>query len=73
MIAIIDCNSFYCSCERLFRPDLRDKPVAVLSNNDGCIISRSDEARHLGCHPSSSQRPHPPADQSGGRIGGSAV
>ena len=48
MIAIVDCNSFYCSCERLFRPDLRDKPVAVLSNNDGCIISRSDEARRLG-------------------------
>ncbi|MDP4150474.1 MAG: Y-family DNA polymerase [Bacteroidota bacterium] len=48
MNAIVDCNSFYCSCERLFRPDLRDKPVVVLSNNDGCIISRSDEARKLG-------------------------
>src|ERR1700754_4262648 len=48
MKAIVDCNSFYCSCERVFRPDLRDKPVAVLSNNDGCIISRSDEARKLG-------------------------
>lgn len=48
MTAIVDCNSFYCSCERLFRPDLRDKPVAVLSNNDGCIISRSDEARRVG-------------------------
>jgi DNA polymerase V len=48
MIAIIDCNSFYCSCERLFRPDLQNKPVAVLSNNDGCIISRSDEAKQLG-------------------------
>ena len=48
MKAIVDCNSFYCSCERLFRPDLREKPVAVLSNNDGCIISRSDEARDLG-------------------------
>jgi DNA polymerase V len=48
MKAIVDCNSFYCSCERVFRPDLRDKPVAVLSNNDGCIISRSDEARRLG-------------------------
>ncbi|HEX3934650.1 MAG TPA: Y-family DNA polymerase [Puia sp.] len=48
MTAIVDCNSFYCSCERVFRPDLRDKPVAVLSNNDGCIISRSDEARALG-------------------------
>src|ERR1700754_801179 len=48
MKAIVDCNSFYCSCERVFRPDLRNKPVAVLSYNDGCIISRSDEARKLG-------------------------
>lgn len=48
MKAIVDCNSFYCSCERVFRPDLWDKPVVVLSNNDGCIISRSDEARRLG-------------------------
>jgi DNA polymerase V len=48
MTAIVDCNSFYCSCERLFRPDLRNKPVVVLSNNDGCIISRSDEATALG-------------------------
>jgi DNA polymerase V len=48
MYAIIDCNSFYCSCERLFRPDLRNKPVVVLSNNDGCIISRTDEAKKLG-------------------------
>lgn len=48
MKAIVDCNSFYCSCERVFRPDLWHKPVAVLSNNDGCIISRSDEARKLG-------------------------
>jgi len=48
MKAIVDCNSFYCSCERLFRPDLWNKPVVVLSNNDGCIISRSDEARQLG-------------------------
>src|ERR1700741_1340547 len=46
--AIVDCNSFYCSCERLFRPDLWKKPVVVLSNNDGCIISRSDEAKDLG-------------------------
>jgi DNA polymerase V len=46
--AIIDCNSFYCSCERLFRPHLDDKPVVVLSNNDGCIISRSDEAKKIG-------------------------
>ncbi|MBP6432491.1 MAG: Y-family DNA polymerase [Ferruginibacter sp.] len=48
MKAIIDCNSFYCSCERLFRPHLDDKPVVVLSNNDGCIISRSDEAKQIG-------------------------
>ena len=48
MKAIIDCNSFYCSCERLFLPHLDTKPVVVLSNNDGCIISRSDEAKNLG-------------------------
>lgn len=48
MKAIIDCNSFYCSCERLFKPQLRRKPVVVLSNNDGCIISISDEAKKLG-------------------------
>lgn len=48
MKAIVDCNSFYCSCERLFRPDLQKKPVVVLSNNDGCIVSRSDEAKAAG-------------------------
>ena len=48
MFAIVDCNSFYCSCERLFRPDLLHKPVVVLSNNDGCIVSRSDEAKRAG-------------------------
>lgn len=48
MKAIVDCNSFYCSCERLFKPHLDEKPVVVLSNNDGCIISRSDEAKILG-------------------------
>jgi DNA polymerase V len=48
MKAIVDCNSFYCSCERVFRPDLWNKPVVVLSNNDGCIVSRTDEARKLG-------------------------
>ena len=48
MKAILDCNSFYCSCERLFKPRLDDKAVVVLSNNDGCIISRSDEAKSLG-------------------------
>ena len=48
MHAIVDCNSFYCSCERLFKPHLQNKPLVVLSNNDGCIISRSDEAKALG-------------------------
>ena len=48
MKAIIDCNNFYCSCERLFKPKLDKKPVVVLSNNDGCIISRTDEAKKLG-------------------------
>ena len=47
-IALIDCNSFYVSCERLFKPKLLNKPVVVLSNNDGCIISRSNEAKALG-------------------------
>ena len=47
-IALIDCNSFYVSCERLFNPKIRNKPVVVLSNNDGCIISRSNEAKALG-------------------------
>jgi DNA polymerase V len=48
MKAIVDCNSFYCSCERVFKPHLESKPVVVLSNNDGCIISRTDEAKRLG-------------------------
>lgn len=48
MIALADCNNFYCSCERVFRPDLVGKPVVVLSNNDGCIIARSEEAKSLG-------------------------
>lgn len=48
MKALIDCNNFYCACERLFRPDLKNKPIVVLSNNDGCVISRSDEAKSLG-------------------------
>ena len=47
-IALVDCNSFYVSCERLFNPKIRKKPVVVLSNNDGCIISRSNEAKALG-------------------------
>ncbi|NYS43267.1 DNA polymerase V subunit UmuC, partial [Pseudomonas syringae pv. actinidiae] len=46
--ALVDCNSFYCSCERLFRPELRQVPVVVLSNNDGCVIARTPEAKALG-------------------------
>lgn len=48
MKAIVDCNSFYCSCERVFKPWLETKPLVVLSNNDGCVISISDEAKQLG-------------------------
>ena len=48
MKAIVDCNNFYCSCERLFVPRLDRQPVVVLSNNDGCVISRSDEAKKAG-------------------------
>ena len=47
-IALIDCNSFYVSCERLFNPKIEKKPVVVLSNNDGCVISRSKEAKEIG-------------------------
>ena len=48
MFALADCNNFYASCERVFRPDLNGKPVVVLSNNDGCVIARSNEAKVLG-------------------------
>ena len=48
LIALVDCNNFYVSCERVFRPDLINKPVAVLSNNDGCIVARSQEVKDLG-------------------------
>ena len=48
IFALVDCNAFYCSCERLFRPDLRNKPVGVLSNNDGCFVSRTNELKKLG-------------------------
>ncbi|HOD11106.1 MAG TPA: SOS mutagenesis and repair protein UmuC, partial [Flavobacterium sp.] len=48
MYALVDCNNFYVSCERVFQPQLNGKPVVVLSNNDGCIISRSYEAKDLG-------------------------
>ena len=48
LFGLADCNNFYCSCERVFQPDLRNKPVVVLSNNDGYIIARSNEAKMLG-------------------------
>jgi DNA polymerase V len=48
MFALIDCNNFYASCERVFRPDLNGKPIVVLSNNDGCVIARSNEAKEIG-------------------------
>lgn len=48
MIALIDCNNFYASCERVFNPSLQFKPIIVLSNNDGCVIARSEEAKQLG-------------------------
>ncbi|SNR68477.1 DNA polymerase V [Humidesulfovibrio mexicanus] len=48
LFALVDCNNFYASCERLFRPGLKGRPVVVLSNNDGCVIARSNEAKALG-------------------------
>ncbi len=48
MFALADCNNFFASCERVFRPDLQGKPVIVLSNNDGCVVARSNEAKALG-------------------------
>ncbi len=48
MIALVDCNNFYVSCERAFNPKLDGKPVGILSNNDGCIIARSEEIKKLG-------------------------
>lgn len=48
MYALVDCNNFYASCERVFQPEFNGKPVAILSNNDGCVISRSNEAKAIG-------------------------
>lgn len=48
LIALVDCNNFFVSCERVFNPSLKDKPVVVLSNNDGCAISRSNQAKQIG-------------------------
>lgn len=45
MFALVDCNNFYASCQRAFEPHLRNKPVVILSNNDGCVIARSNEAK----------------------------
>jgi DNA polymerase V len=45
LLALVDCNNFYVSCERVFRPELIGKPVAVLSNNDGCVVARSAEIK----------------------------
>ena len=48
LFALVDCNNFYVSCERVFNPQLEGKPVVALSNNDGCIVARSNEAKALG-------------------------
>src|ERR1700677_2060758 len=48
LFALIDCDNFFVSCERLFRPDLQSQPIVILSSNDGCVVSRSKEAKLLG-------------------------
>ena len=48
LLALVDCDNFYASCERVFRPDLKKIPIVVLSNNDGCVIARSKEAKAMG-------------------------
>lgn len=48
IFALVDCNNFYCSCERVFNPKLENRPMVVLSNNDGCVVARSNEAKALG-------------------------
>lgn len=48
IFALVDCNNFYVSCERVFNPAMENRPVIVLSNNDGCVVSRSNEAKALG-------------------------
>ena len=48
MFALVDCNNFYASCQRVFEPRLIGKPIVILSNNDGCVIARSNEAKALG-------------------------
>ncbi|MDE5684321.1 MAG: Y-family DNA polymerase, partial [Muribaculaceae bacterium] len=48
MVGLIDCDNFFCSCEKVFRPDLEGKPIVVLSNNDGCVVARSREVKAMG-------------------------
>ena len=48
MYSLVDCNNFFASCERVFQPNLKDVPIIVLSNNDGCVVARSNEAKALG-------------------------
>ena len=48
VFALVDCNSLYCSCERVFAPSLNNRPIIVLSNNDGCAVARTDEAKKIG-------------------------
>ena len=48
MYALVDCNNFFVSCERAFQPQLEGRPVVVLSNNDGCVVARSNESKALG-------------------------
>ena len=50
VFALVDCNNFYVSCERVFQPHLEGRPVVVLSNNDGCVVARSNEVKKLGLH-----------------------
>ena len=53
MYGIADLDNCYCSCEKVFRPDLEGKPIVVLSNNDGCVVARSNEAKKMGISPDS--------------------
>ena len=48
VVGLVDCTAFYCACERLFQPALRDRPIVVLSNGDGCVVARTAEAKALG-------------------------
>ncbi len=68
MFALADINSFYASCEKVFRPDLRNEPVIVLSNNDGCVIARSPEAKALGIRMGQPAKWHLNRSQFGIRI-----